>query len=177
MCVHLEHYFKSKSLAAIRELFGNTYPDKEVRDKAAVHRLITKFRDTKGDYLWQVLVERQKNEIAAVPVSGSQSVCCKNVVSALVLSFCAWRGSCVKVRVTFWIEHSVWLTYLNRNGRLYCLDYTEIPKVFFTPHRYRWRQYVSSLINTARRTCGLLSHFLKINNRCNNSLFIYLYFI
>jgi hypothetical protein len=41
----LEHYFATKSFAAIRETFSNAYPDKEVPNKI-IHRLITKFRDT-----------------------------------------------------------------------------------------------------------------------------------
>jgi hypothetical protein len=42
----LEHYFASKSFAAVREAFRNAYPDKEVPNKATIHRLVTKFRDT-----------------------------------------------------------------------------------------------------------------------------------
>jgi hypothetical protein len=41
----LEHYFASKSSAAVREAFSNAYPDKEVPNEP-VHRLVTKFRDT-----------------------------------------------------------------------------------------------------------------------------------
>jgi hypothetical protein len=43
-----EHYFASKSFAAIREAFSNAYPDKEVPNKTTIHRLVTKFRDTKS---------------------------------------------------------------------------------------------------------------------------------
>jgi hypothetical protein len=39
----LEHYFASKSFAAVREAFSNTYPDKEV-PKKTIRRLVTKFR-------------------------------------------------------------------------------------------------------------------------------------
>jgi hypothetical protein len=42
----LEHYFASKSFAAVREAFSNVYPDKEVPNKTTIHRLVTKFRDT-----------------------------------------------------------------------------------------------------------------------------------
>jgi hypothetical protein len=42
----LEHYFASKSFAAVYEAFSKMYPDKEVRNKTTVHRLVTKFRDT-----------------------------------------------------------------------------------------------------------------------------------
>jgi hypothetical protein len=42
----LEHYFASKSFAAVREAFSNVYPDKEVPNKTAIHRLVTTFRDT-----------------------------------------------------------------------------------------------------------------------------------
>jgi hypothetical protein len=42
----LEYYFALKSFAAVRELFGNAYPDKEVPNKTTVHRLVKKFWDT-----------------------------------------------------------------------------------------------------------------------------------
>jgi hypothetical protein len=42
----LEHYFTSKSFAAVHEAFSNAYPDKGVPNKTTVHRLVTKFRDT-----------------------------------------------------------------------------------------------------------------------------------
>jgi hypothetical protein len=42
----LEHYFASKSFAAIREAFTNAYPDKEVPNKTTVHRLVTTFWNT-----------------------------------------------------------------------------------------------------------------------------------
>jgi hypothetical protein len=41
----LEHYFASKSFAAVREAFSNAYPDKEV-SKTTTKRLVTKFWDT-----------------------------------------------------------------------------------------------------------------------------------
>jgi hypothetical protein len=40
----LEHYFASKSFAAVREAFSNVYPDKEVPNKTTVHREVTTFR-------------------------------------------------------------------------------------------------------------------------------------
>jgi hypothetical protein len=42
----LEHYFASKSFAAVREAFSNAFLIKEVLNKTPVHRLVTKFRDT-----------------------------------------------------------------------------------------------------------------------------------
>jgi hypothetical protein len=47
----LEHYFASKSCAAVREAFSNAYPDEEVQNKIKIHRLVTKFRDTGSVYL------------------------------------------------------------------------------------------------------------------------------
>jgi hypothetical protein len=38
----LEHYFASKSFAAVREAFCSAYPDKEVPNKTTIHRLVTK---------------------------------------------------------------------------------------------------------------------------------------
>jgi hypothetical protein len=40
----LEHYFVSKSSAAVREAFSNMYPDKEVPNKTTIHRLVIEFR-------------------------------------------------------------------------------------------------------------------------------------
>jgi hypothetical protein len=42
----LEHYFASKSFAAVREAFSNEYPDKGVPNKTTIHRLVIIFRDT-----------------------------------------------------------------------------------------------------------------------------------
>jgi hypothetical protein len=42
----LEHYFASKSFAAVCEAFSNAYSDKEVPNKTTLHRLVTTFRDT-----------------------------------------------------------------------------------------------------------------------------------
>lgn len=40
----LNHYFASKSFAAVRETYSNAYPDKEIPSKTAIHRLVTQFR-------------------------------------------------------------------------------------------------------------------------------------
>jgi hypothetical protein len=42
----LEHYFASKSFAAVSEAFSNVCPDKEVPNKTTVCRVVTKFRVT-----------------------------------------------------------------------------------------------------------------------------------
>jgi hypothetical protein len=42
----LEHYFASKSFRAVRGTFSNAYPDNEVPNMTAIHRLVKKFRDT-----------------------------------------------------------------------------------------------------------------------------------
>jgi hypothetical protein len=47
-CIHSQTLITWKSSAAVREAFSNAYPDKEVPDKATVHRLVTKFRDTES---------------------------------------------------------------------------------------------------------------------------------
>jgi hypothetical protein len=44
----LEHYTATKSFAALHEAFSNAYPDTEVPNKATVHRLVTKLRDTRN---------------------------------------------------------------------------------------------------------------------------------
>jgi hypothetical protein len=58
----LEHYFASKSFAAVREAFSNAYPDNEVPNKT-IHRLVTKFRDTGSVCVFEVV-----------------DICCKPVV-------------------------------------------------------------------------------------------------
>jgi hypothetical protein len=45
-----EHYFVTKSFAAVREAFSNTCPDKG--PKTTIHRLVTNSRDK------QLLIER-----------------------------------------------------------------------------------------------------------------------
>jgi hypothetical protein len=40
----LEHYFASKSFAAVCEAFSNAYRDKKVVNMTTICRLITKFR-------------------------------------------------------------------------------------------------------------------------------------
>jgi hypothetical protein len=57
----LEHCFASKLFAAVREAFRNAYHDKEVPNKATIHRLVTKFRDTGSVRLWHVLLIERKN--------------------------------------------------------------------------------------------------------------------
>jgi hypothetical protein len=57
----LEHYFASKSFAAVRESFSIAYPNKEVPNKITIHRLVTTFRETGSVDLWQVLIRWQNS--------------------------------------------------------------------------------------------------------------------
>jgi hypothetical protein len=41
----LQHYFASKSFAAVRETFSNAYPENKVPNKATIHRLVIFFWD------------------------------------------------------------------------------------------------------------------------------------
>jgi hypothetical protein len=43
----LEHYFATKSFAAVREAFSNAYRDKEVPNKT-IHQVVTTFRETES---------------------------------------------------------------------------------------------------------------------------------
>jgi hypothetical protein len=54
-------FFASKSFAAVRESFGDAFPDKKAPNKTTVHWLVTRFRDTGSVCLWQVLIERQNS--------------------------------------------------------------------------------------------------------------------
>jgi hypothetical protein len=91
----LEHYFSSKSFAAVREAFSNVCPDKEVQNEATIHRLVRTFRD-KEEFVCDSCSSSDKTAaIMAVPISSSASAatmeyCCKNsVLPASVSSFCA----------------------------------------------------------------------------------------
>jgi hypothetical protein len=42
----LEHYFASKSFAAVAETFRNAYPHKKVQNKTTIYRSVSKFRYT-----------------------------------------------------------------------------------------------------------------------------------
>jgi hypothetical protein len=43
----LKHYFSTKSYAAVREVFSNAYPDKEVPNET-IHQMVTKYQDTRS---------------------------------------------------------------------------------------------------------------------------------
>jgi hypothetical protein len=53
----LEHYFESKSFAAVRVAFTNAYPDSEVPSKTTIHTQVTKLRDTKCLYFFKKVVD------------------------------------------------------------------------------------------------------------------------
>jgi hypothetical protein len=64
----LEHYFASKSFAAIRKAFSNAYPDKEVPNKTTIHQLVTIFRDTEVFVCDKCSSSDKTAEITAVPI-------------------------------------------------------------------------------------------------------------
>jgi hypothetical protein len=89
----LEHYFASKSFAAVREAFSNAYPDKEVPNKTIVHRLVTKFGTQEVFVCDKCSSSDRTAEITAVPIANSSSAAttghdCKNSILPLVSSFC-----------------------------------------------------------------------------------------
>jgi hypothetical protein len=55
-------YRTSKSFAAVHEPFSNAYPDKEVTSKTAIHRLVTKFRDTGSVWTFFSLLEENERD-------------------------------------------------------------------------------------------------------------------
>jgi hypothetical protein len=98
----LEHCFVSKSFAAVREAIDHAYPDKEVPNKTTIHWLVTKFRDTRSVYLWQVLIERQ-NSWNYGRTDFKQCISCNNgirlqeynvAISLVVLSVNGFMCSC-----------------------------------------------------------------------------------
>jgi hypothetical protein len=78
----LEHFFALKSFAAVHEIFSNAYPDKEVPNKTAIHRLVTKFRDTGR-------------------VSSSQQIKTTKQLVSLIILMSAKLTNTVVVRVVF----------------------------------------------------------------------------
>jgi hypothetical protein len=68
----LEHYFASKSFAAVLEAFSNAYPDKEVPNKTTVHRLVKNFRDT-GSVCDKCSSSDETVEITVIPILSSAS--------------------------------------------------------------------------------------------------------
>jgi hypothetical protein len=69
----LEHYFASKSLAAVREAFSNAYPDKKVPIKTSIDRLVTTFRNPGMLICDKCSLSDKIAEITAVPISSSAS--------------------------------------------------------------------------------------------------------
>jgi hypothetical protein len=67
----LEHYFSSKSSAALRAAFSNVYRDKDVQNKTTIHRLIVKCRHTKGFISYKRSSSDTEAEITAVPIASS----------------------------------------------------------------------------------------------------------
>jgi hypothetical protein len=68
----LEHYFASKSSAAVREAFRNAYPHKKI-----VYWLAKKFNYAGSVCLWQVLIER-KNSWNYGHIDFKQCISCNN---------------------------------------------------------------------------------------------------
>jgi hypothetical protein len=102
-----EHHFVSKSFAAVREAFSNAYPDKEVPNKIAIHRLVKTFRDTGSSCLWQVLIERQKSWNYG-RTDFKQCISCNDGMRLqefnLFSSFCEQRGACIIIRFVFQMD-------------------------------------------------------------------------
>jgi hypothetical protein len=84
----LEHYFTSKSFAAVREAFSNVYPDKKVPNKTVTH-MVTYFRMQEVFVCDKCSSSDRTAEITAVPISSSASAAttgygCKNSILPLV---------------------------------------------------------------------------------------------
>jgi len=75
----LEHYF-------VREAFNSAYCDEELSNKATVHRLVSKFRDTGSVCLWRVFLERQ-NSSNYWRTDLNECIICKKSVLLLVSLF------------------------------------------------------------------------------------------
>jgi hypothetical protein len=64
----LEHCFASKSFAAVREALSNMFPEKEVPNKAKVHRPVTNF-GTQGVFVCYKCSSSNKTaKITAIPI-------------------------------------------------------------------------------------------------------------
>jgi hypothetical protein len=69
-----EHYFTLKYFTDVRKTVSNAYHDNKIQNKITIHRLVTTFWDVASVCLWQMLIERKKAEITAVPIWSIASV-------------------------------------------------------------------------------------------------------
>jgi hypothetical protein len=74
---------------------------------------------------------------------------------------CKCVDVCNACNFTVWVTMHVIILLTNKIGKLYCLEYTEIPKVFFMPQYVRWRQQTASFITTAQITVDLYHSYSK----------------
>jgi hypothetical protein len=88
----LEHYFASKSFAAVREAFSSTYPNKEVPNKT-IYRLVTIFETQEVSVSYKCLLSDKTAEIAAVQISSSASAATTGYGSRI--QYCHWFRSFV----------------------------------------------------------------------------------
>jgi hypothetical protein len=62
---------------------------------------------------------------------------------------------------------------VNKNGKSYSLEYTEIPNVLFTLNHWRWRQQVALFITTTQTMCDYITLTRKewgLQPQCKSSL-------
>jgi hypothetical protein len=102
----LEHRFASKSSATVREAFSSANPEKEVPNKATIHRMEKNISERR-----KCLSSDKTAEIMAVPIQAS----CDNGIR--LQEFCTAIGSvtlclkrfmsCTVLRFAFQMEHPV----------------------------------------------------------------------
>jgi hypothetical protein len=142
----LEHCFPLKSFATVREAFSNVYPDKKVRNKTIIHRLVTKFRDT-GSVCDRKHV-RRRTTTGRRPTLRTQLLYCKSsLVSALLGVAFGHRGLQTYPRQTSFcvdfskkgfipVTHEAWR---NWNTKLNILLPTLTQKQFPKSHETQWK--------------------------------------
>jgi hypothetical protein len=88
----LEHYFASKSFAAVREAFSNAYPDKEVPNKTTIQRLVTKSNKISGHNkcLFVTSAHRATKQLNNGRTHFKQCLSCNNGIRLDELKYCHW---------------------------------------------------------------------------------------
>jgi hypothetical protein len=98
----LEHFFTSKSFAAVCEAFSTSYPDKEIPNETT-YWLETKFLDIGSVCLWQVLIERPSSCYCG-RTDFKQCVSCNNRILLQEFSIAIrFIVLCVKGFMCYWL--------------------------------------------------------------------------
>lgn len=89
-------------------------------------------------------------------------------------TFCSWFGLIHTYLNLYFMQmylYSPLAFIVPKTGKVYTLEYTEIPEAFFTQHHGQWANQIAFLyITTAQRNRGLTSLFLERSNKGNSCI-------